>query len=183
MVVIRPLPPSLGGVANPSLARRVRAVPAGTEPSLRVDGGTPRSSTTRRALASASPTPNGGCIPRKVVDFSARSEIIREEAFHLHCWEASPREILRYLRDPRRELRKVGIELPEDCRIETTRENHDWLSAKTNALAANNGTIVCNIGGGNVAKTVYRFSITAAKSRMLASTGKTFSMAQLIRNA
>ncbi len=100
-------------------------------------------------------------MPRKVVDFSARSEILREEPFHLHFWEASPREILRFLRDPRAELHKMGIELPEDCRIETTLENHDWLSAKTNALAANNGTIVCNIGGGNVAKTVYRVSIYA----------------------
>jgi hypothetical protein len=98
-------------------------------------------------------------MPRKVVDFSARSDIIRDEPFHLHFWEASPREILRYLRDPRGELGKMGIELPQDCRIETTIENHDWLSAKTNALAANNGTIVCNIGGGNVAKTVYRVSI------------------------
>ena len=100
-------------------------------------------------------------MPRKIVDFSARSEIIRDEPFHLHFWEATPREILRYLRNPRTELRKMGIEIPEDCRIETTLENHDWLSAKTDSLAANNGTIVCNTGGGNVAKTVYRVSIYA----------------------
>lgn len=98
-------------------------------------------------------------MPRKVVDLSARSEILREEPFHLHFWEASPREILRYLRDPRSELRKMGIDLPEDCRIETTLENHDWVTASTKGFAANNGTIVCNIGGGNVAKTVYRVSI------------------------
>lgn len=100
-------------------------------------------------------------MPRKVVDFSARSDIIRDEPFHLHFWEAQPREILRFLRDPRGELRKIGIELPDDCRIETTIENHDWLSAKTNGLAANNGTIVCNTGGGNVAKSVYRVLIYA----------------------
>jgi hypothetical protein len=100
-------------------------------------------------------------MPRKIVDFSARSEILRDEPFHLHFWESSPREILRFLRDPRAELEKMGVVLPDDCRIETTIENHVWLSRHTDRLAANNGTIVCNIGGGNVAKNYYRVAIYA----------------------
>jgi hypothetical protein len=40
---------------------------------------------------------------------------------------------------------------------ETIIENHDWLSEHTNGLlAADNGTIICNTGGGNVARSVYR---------------------------
>lgn len=100
-------------------------------------------------------------MPRKIVDFSARSEILRDEPFHLHFWESSPREILRFLRNPRAELEKMGVVLPDDCRIETTIENHDWLSQHTEGLAANNGTIVCNIGGGNVAKNYYQVAIYA----------------------
>jgi len=42
--------------------------------------------------------------------------------------------------------------------IETTIENHDWMSAHTAALTASNGTIICNIGGGNVAKNYYKVS-------------------------
>ncbi len=95
-------------------------------------------------------------MPRKVVDFSARSEILREEPFHVHFWESTPEEYLEFLRDPRRRLADVGIDIPDDCRIETTIENHDWLGAKTDGLASNDGTIICNVGGGNVARTVYR---------------------------
>jgi len=52
----------------------------------------------------------------------------------------------------------MGINLPPDCRIETTIENHDWLSAHTNGLRADNDTIVCNVGSGNTAVTrnIYR---------------------------
>lgn len=100
-------------------------------------------------------------MPGKIVDFSARSEIIRDEPFHLHFWESTPREVLRFLRNPRAELEKMGVVLPDDCRIETTIENHDWLSTHTRALAADNGTIVCNVGGGNVAKNYYKVSIYA----------------------
>ena len=50
----------------------------------------------------------------------------------------------------------MNIDIPKECRIETTIENHDWLSEHTNGLAAANGTIICNIGGGNVARSVYR---------------------------
>jgi hypothetical protein len=97
-------------------------------------------------------------VPRKIVDLSARSEIIRDEPFHLHFWECEPREYLQFLRDPRTHLAKIGIVIPEDCRIETTIENHDWLGAATNGLRAADGTIICNIGGGNVARTVYRIT-------------------------
>jgi hypothetical protein len=95
-------------------------------------------------------------VPSKVVDFSARSEILRAEPFHLHFWECTPREFLEFLRDPRSQLESMGISLPEDCRIETTIENHDWLSERTDRLAADDGTIICNVGGGNVARDVYR---------------------------
>src|SRR6516165_5961900 len=68
-------------------------------------------------------------MPRKIVDLSARSRIIRQEPFGLHFWECDPREFLDYLRDPRAFLQAMGIDLPLDCRVETTIENHDWLSA------------------------------------------------------
>jgi hypothetical protein len=97
-------------------------------------------------------------MPRKIVDFSARSTIIREEPFGLHFWECTPNEYLDYLRDPKAFLNSMGIELPADCRVETTIENHDWLSTHTGALRADNGTIICNVGGGNVAvaRNIYR---------------------------
>jgi hypothetical protein len=50
----------------------------------------------------------------------------------------------------------MGVEIPKDCRIETTIENHDWLEEHTNGFAAANGTIICNVGGGNIARGVYR---------------------------
>ena len=67
-------------------------------------------------------------MPSKVVDLSARSKHIREEPWHLHFWEVSPKEAVAYLRDPRGFLGAMGIELPADCRIETVITNHDWLS-------------------------------------------------------
>jgi hypothetical protein len=100
-------------------------------------------------------------MPSKIVDLSARSAVIRDEPWHLHFWESSPEEILRFLRDPRKELARMGIELPEDCRIETTIENHDWLSAHTDGLRAADGVVVCNVGGGNVAKNFYRVAMYA----------------------
>lgn len=95
-------------------------------------------------------------MPRKIVDLSARSRYLREEPFHLHFWENSVEDFLEFLRDPRRQLESIGITLPPECRIETTIENHDWLSAQTSGLRSADGTIVCNIGGGDVARTVYR---------------------------
>jgi len=98
-------------------------------------------------------------MPRKIVDFSARSRIIRDEPFHLHFWESTPSEVLAFLQDPRGELAKIGIDLPVDCRIETTLENHDWLANNSKGLTGENGTIVCGTGGGNVAKNYYKVSL------------------------
>ena len=96
-------------------------------------------------------------MPRKVIDFSARSKVIYEEPWHLHFWESTPAEILDFLRDPRGQLKEMGIEIPEECRIETVIENHDWIGANTDGLAASDGPIIiCNVGGGNVARDVYR---------------------------
>ena len=96
-------------------------------------------------------------MPSKIVDLSARSQIIRDEPFHVHFWECTPREYLTLLKSPRKVLAQMGIEIPADCRIETTIENHDWLEANTRGFAAAaNGTIICNVGGGNIARGVYR---------------------------
>ena len=96
-------------------------------------------------------------MPSKIVDLSARSAIIRDEPFHLHFWECTPEEYLDFLRDPRKTLSGMGIDIPADCRIETVIENHDWLSANTDGLRRADGdTIICNVGGGNVGRAVYR---------------------------
>ena len=95
-------------------------------------------------------------MPSKIVDLSARSEIIRDEPFHVHFWECTPREYKTFLGDPRSFLEKMGIKIPKNCRIETTIENHDWLGEHAPGLKSNNGTIICNVGGGNVARQVYR---------------------------
>lgn len=96
-------------------------------------------------------------MPSKIVDLSARSKIIRDEPFHLHFWECSVPEYLDFLRHPRKTLAGMGIEIPADCRIETTIENHDWMEAHTNGLQETDGdVIVCNTGGGNVGRAVYR---------------------------
>jgi hypothetical protein len=100
-------------------------------------------------------------VPRNVIDFSSLSEIIRDEPFLLHFWESKPREVLGFLKNPRKELVKIGIQLPPACRIETTIENHDWLSAHSNSLSGDNGTIVCGTGGGNTAKNYYKVSLYA----------------------
>jgi hypothetical protein len=95
-------------------------------------------------------------MPTKIVDLSARSQIIRDEPFHVHFWECTPAEYLEYLRDPRRFLSAMGINIPQDCRIETTIENHDWIGERSHGLSRANGTIICNVGGGNIARAVYR---------------------------
>src|SRR5690242_16833778 len=95
-------------------------------------------------------------MPTKIVDLSARSEIIRDEPFHVHFWECTPEEYVKYLGNPRNFLKSMGIMIPDDCRIETTIENHDWLGKHAPDLRSANGTIICNVGGGNVARAVYR---------------------------
>jgi hypothetical protein len=95
-------------------------------------------------------------MPTKIVDLSARSDIIRDEPFHVHFWECTPQEYLAYLGSPREFLSNIGIRIPADCRIETTIENHDWLGEQAPGFKSDNGTIICNVGGGNVARPVYR---------------------------
>lgn len=98
-------------------------------------------------------------MPSKIVDFSARSKILYGEPFHLHFWECKPSEYLEFLKDPRKSLEQMKINLPQECRIETTIHNHDWLSSATVGLTApDNGTIICNVGEGNIAWTVYKIT-------------------------
>lgn len=112
-------------------------------------------------------------MPRKIVDFSARSEIIRDEPFMLQFWESTPKECLAFLRNPRGELSKMGINLPVDCRVETTIENHDWLAEHSDHLAGNNGTIICGTGGGNTAKDYYKVSFYAHSKTTIGKFKKT----------
>jgi hypothetical protein len=101
-------------------------------------------------------------MPRVVVDLSARSQHIRDEPWHLHFWELTVPEALEYLRNPRHTLAEMGISLPDDCRIETVIENHDWLANHSDQLSAADGPIVvCNVGKGNVARAVYKVSMYA----------------------
>src|SRR3954465_9559566 len=94
-------------------------------------------------------------MPNVVVDLSARSRPIREEPWLLHFWENTASETLDYLRDPRGFLEGIGIKLPEDCRIETLIENHDFMARLTEGLSSDIGPI-CNVGGGDTAKGGYR---------------------------
>jgi hypothetical protein len=102
-------------------------------------------------------------MPNVVVDLSARSRHIREEPWQLHFWENTVPETLEYLRDPRGFLERIGVKLPEDCRIETVIENHDWMSRETSRLEEDTGPI-CNVGGGNTAKDFYRVSMYAHRA-------------------
>ena len=95
-------------------------------------------------------------MPSKIVDLSARSEIIKNEPFHVHFWECTPAEYKTFLGNPREFLLKMGIKIPKDCRIETTIENHEWLGQHAPNWKSDNGTIICNVGGGNIARAVYR---------------------------
>jgi hypothetical protein len=95
-------------------------------------------------------------MPTRIVDFSARSEVIRAEPFHVHFWECTPAEFKAYLGKPREFLNRMGIAIPSDCRIETTIENHDWLGEEAPNFESENDTIICNVGGGSVARDVYR---------------------------
>ena len=45
---------------------------------------------------------------------------------------------------------------PDECRIGTSIENHDWLGDHTNGLTAADATIICNVGGVNIARSVCR---------------------------
>jgi hypothetical protein len=95
-------------------------------------------------------------MPSKIVDLSARSEVIREEPFHVHFWESTPAEYQAFLGNPRSFLDAMGSVLPQRCRIETVIENHDWLGDHAPDFTSENGTIICSVGGGNIARDVYR---------------------------
>jgi hypothetical protein len=100
-------------------------------------------------------------MPNVVVDMSARSRHIRDEPWHLHFWELNVPEALEYLRNPPAMLQRIGIELLADAASRLSL-NHDWLSQHTDAVAADHGPIVVsNVGGGNVARDVYRVSMCA----------------------
>lgn len=100
-------------------------------------------------------------MPNIVVDLSARSRHIRDEPWHLHFWESNVSEVLDFLRDPRTMLERIGISVPEECRIETSIENHDWIARQTSGLADEGAEpiVICGIGRGNVAADVYRVSM------------------------
>ena len=58
-------------------------------------------------------------MPSKIVDLSARSKIIKSEPFYVHFWECTPSEYLDLFKNPRKVLKEMKINIPEDCRIET----------------------------------------------------------------
>jgi hypothetical protein len=97
-------------------------------------------------------------MPSKIVDLSARSEIIEQEPFGLHFWECTPMEFLNYLLDPRATLESMGINIPKRCRIETVIENHDWMSTNTGKFRDADGGIICNVGHGDtgIEREIYR---------------------------
>jgi hypothetical protein len=98
-------------------------------------------------------------MPTNVVDFSAVSEIIRAEPWQLHFWELTPAEYFEQVKNPRKFMQKMGIELPENCPIVTEMLNHDFLAAHTEGLAADTPPIkVCNMGGGNTGIAAYRIT-------------------------
>ncbi|ODU12299.1 MULTISPECIES: hypothetical protein [Variovorax] len=109
-------------------------------------------------------------MPAKIVDFSARSKVIRDEPFNVHFWQCTPAEFRAYLGRPRDFLHKLGIVVPGDCRIETTIENHDWLEHEAPEFASEGGndTVICNMGSGAATRSVYR---VVSYARDQASTG------------
>ena len=52
-------------------------------------------------------------MPTNVVDFSAVSEIIRDEPWQLHFWELTPDEYFEQMKNPRKFIARLGVELPE----------------------------------------------------------------------
>ncbi len=65
------------------------------------------------------------------------------------------------LKNPREFVSEMGIKVPENCRIETSIENHDWIGENINGFTSDaaeddSPIIICNVGGGNVALTAYR---------------------------
>lgn len=113
-------------------------------------------------------------MPKTIVDLSARSEIIRDEPWHLHFWELTPTEFAEQAKNPREFMRtKLGIDLPESCVVTTEIVNHDWISSSTNGFAIDDGVIICNVGGGNVALAAYRITSYGHKKDDVAKYKKT----------
>lgn len=100
-------------------------------------------------------------MPTKIVDLSARSEIIRAEPFSAHFWECTPLEFKAYLGKPRAFLEKMGIGLPGSCRIETTIENHDRLGEEAPDFDGDSDAVICNLGHGSVGREVYHVTCYA----------------------
>jgi hypothetical protein len=96
-------------------------------------------------------------MPTNVVDFSAVSEIIRDEPWQLHFWELTPAEYFEQVKNPRKFMQKIGIELPENTPIVTEMLNHDFLAAQTEA-STTPPIKVCNMGGGNTGIAAYRIT-------------------------
>ena len=119
-------------------------------------------------------------MPTKIVDLSARSEIICAEPFIAHFWECTPEEFKAYLAKPRGFLTKMGIGLPGDCRIETTIEDHDQLGVQLADSDGKSETVICNLGRGSVGHEVYhvtsyardRAGAGAFKKRLLHKSGR-----------
>lgn len=107
-------------------------------------------------------------MPRKLIDFSKLSEDIRQEPWDLHFWESSPAELLEFLKDPRKELASIGIQLRPEVRVEITIENLDWISQQTqqfslSATKDGDPIVICGTGGGGgstaaVGKDYYKVS-------------------------
>jgi hypothetical protein len=96
-------------------------------------------------------------MPSNVVDFSAISEIIRDEPWQLHFWELTPSEYVEQMKNPRKFIAMMGIELPENCPIMTEMLNHDFFAAQTES-ADTPPIKVCNVGGGNTGIAAYRIT-------------------------
>jgi hypothetical protein len=102
-------------------------------------------------------------MPTQVVDLSARSRIVRGQRFLCHAWVATPVEVLAFLRDPRVELKKLGVHLPSNCRVETVLENHDWLSGHTDGFERPGRVSILCRGEGD-GSTFYKVSLFANKT-------------------
>jgi hypothetical protein len=51
---------------------------------------------------------------------------------------------------------RISAGAPASWQHQTTIENHDWLGDHAPGFKSANGTIICNVGGGNVARSVHR---------------------------
>lgn len=99
-------------------------------------------------------------MPTKMVNLSARSEMLSKEPFQIHLWECMPNEYLEFLCEPQTFLRiflsNIGITLADSCHIESTIENHDWIDGHAKGLQNANGTVICNTRAGSLERSVYR---------------------------